>query len=100
VPLPVENGKLFALKWQDTGKTCFYLRIVHIWAVAQSNRKVRLMKFVLEINSMSYNVRPEMHEDIKNNLSANIFIYRISEKRIKYGNILKRWKKIFFEIQF
>jgi hypothetical protein len=43
-------------------------------------------------------VKSEIHEDIKNNLRANNFIDRISEKRIEYENILERWKKIFFEI--
>lgn len=50
------------------------------------------------INSTRHNVKSEIHEDIKNNLRANNFIDRISEKRIEYENILERWKKIFFEI--
>jgi hypothetical protein len=35
-------------------------------------------------------VRSEIHEDIKNNLRANDFIDRISEKKIEYTDVLKR----------
>jgi hypothetical protein len=63
------------------------LRIISGQQQEVTEKGVKLMKFVLEINSTSY--RLEIHEDIKNNLRANIFIDLISEKRIKYMNILK-----------